>query len=226
METYSWSNSGYRLTTYTEHNVQYKGTWRTIMKSAGVSEKMAKQIEKNYQDLYKVSIAWIDGVLDKAHTTGYIEGAFGLKVRTPILARTSVELKKKPYMAEAERRSAGNAKTQSYGLLNNRAAIAFQKLVDASPYRYDILMCALIHDAIYIMCRNNPAIIQWVNTNLIDCMRWQELPELQHDIVKISAELDLYWPSWQDALTLPNDISIDEIKERAKAYKHKLLEAA
>lgn len=205
--------------------LQYKGTWRTVMKSAGVPEQMAKQIERNYQNLYKVSIAWIDGVLDKAHQTGYIEGAFGLKVRTPILAKTALNLKKRPYMAEAERRSAGNAKTQSYGLLNNRAAIAFQKLVDASPYRYDIFMCALIHDAIYVLWRNDVTITKWVNDNLIACMRWQELPELQHDVVKLGAELDLYWPDWSKALTLPNDVLNQEIKERAKAHKDKLMEA-
>ena len=201
-----------------EHKVQYKGTWRTVMKSAGVSEAMAQQIERNYQELYKVSIAWIDAILDKAHETGYIEGAFGLRVRTPILAKTPLGGKKLPYMAEAERRSAGNAKTQSYGLLNNRAAIAFRELVDASPYRYDIFLVSLIHDATYLLCRDNPKVVKWVNDNLIQCMRWQELPELEHDIVKLGAELDLYWPSWADALTLPNGISENDIKTRARKH--------
>ena len=205
--------------------LQYFGTWRTVMNSAGVSEAEAKSIELKFKTLYKVSIDWINGVLDKAHTTGYIEGAFGLKVRTPILARTPVNLKKKPYMAEAERRSAGNAKTQSYGLLNNRAAIEFSERVAVSPYRDDILISSLIHDAIYCLCRNKPAVVKWANDNLVECMRWQELPELQHDIVKLGAELDLYWPAWKDALTLPNDIDIDEIKQRAKAHKDKILEA-
>ena len=206
------------IASHTEHHVQYKGTWRTVMKSAGVSEAMAQQIERNYQELYKVSIAWIDAILDKAHETGYIEGAFGLRVRTPILAKTPLGGKKLPYMAEAERRSAGNAKTQSYGLLNNRAAIAFRELVDASPYRYDIFLVSLIHDATYLLCRDNPKVVKWVNDNLIQCMRWQELPELEHDIVKLGAELDLYWPSWADALTLPNGISENDIKMRARKH--------
>jgi len=204
--------------------LQYKGTWRTIMKSAGVPEEMAKKIERNYQELYKVSIAWIDAVLDKAHETGYVEGAFGLKIRTPILAQTRLG-KKLSFMAEAERRSAGNAKTQSYGLLNNRAAIEFRKRVDASPYRYDIFLVSLIHDATYILCRNHPDIIKWVNDNLVECMRWQELPELQHDVVKLGAELDIYWPDWAHPLTLPNCISKEEIIQRACAHKRKLTEA-
>jgi len=203
--------------------LQYKGTWRTVMKSAGVSEEMAKKIEANYQKLYQVSIAWIDGILDKAHETGYVEGAFGLKIRTPILQQTPLG-GKLSFMAEAERRSAGNAKTQSYGLLNNRAAVEFRKRVDASPYRYDIFLVSLIHDATYILCRNHPDIIKWVNDNLVACMRWQELPELQHDVVKLGAELDIYWPSWADALTLPNNISKEEIIQRACAHKKKLME--
>ena len=198
--------------------LQYFGTWRTVMNSAGITESEAKSIEQNYQSFYKISIDWINGVLDKAHETGFVEGAFGLRVRTPILAKTPLGKKKLPYMAEAERRSAGNAKTQSYGLLNNRAAIAFRELVDASPYRYDILLVSLIHDATYILCKDNPKIVKWVNDNLIQCMRWQELPELEHDIVKLGAELDLYWPSWADALTLPNGISENDIKTRARKH--------
>ena len=205
--------------------LQYFGTIGTLMNRGGLSKALATQVYNNYHKLYKVSDDWIDDILNKAHATGYIEGAFGLKVRTPILARTPVNLKKKPYMAEAERRSAGNAKTQSYGLLNNRAAIEFSEQVAVSPYRDDILISSLIHDAIYCLCRNKPAVVKWANDNLVECMRWQELPELQHDIVKLGAELDLYWPAWKDALTLPNDIDIDEIKQRAKAHKDKILEA-
>ena len=201
--------------------LQYFGTWRTVMNSAGVSEAEAKDIEVKFKDFYAVSIRWINKVLDDAHTTGYIEGAFGLKIRTPILAKTPLG-KRMHYAAEAERRSAGNAKTQSYGLLNNRAAIEFRDRVLKSPYKYDVFLVSLIHDATYILCRNNPAIVKWVNDNLIECMRWQELPELQDDEVKLGAELDLYWPTWADGLTLPNNIPVDDIKQRAAKHKRKL----
>lgn len=200
----------------------YKGTWRTIMKSAGVAEKMAKQIEDNYHTLYVVSDMWIDGVLDQAHKDGYITGAFGLRIRTPILKQTVLTCSKMPYPAAAERRSAGNAKTQSYGMLNSRAAIEFQDRVLNSPYKYDILVSSLIHDAIYILVHNNLRIVKWANDNLIDCMRWQELPELQHDIVKMGAEMEIFWPHWGTPLQLPNDISTDKIRELA--YEHKLAE--
>jgi DNA polymerase I len=205
--------------------LQYQGTWRTIMKSAGLSEELAKQVERNYHEFYKISDAWIKNVLDGAHIDGYVTGAFGLKIRTPILAQTRIS-NKMPYGATAERRSAGNAVTQSYGLLNNRAAIAFRERVDASPYKYDIFIVSLIHDASYALIRDNPIIIQWVNDNLIDCMQWQELDELKHDVVKLGANLDLLWPDWSKPLTLDNGATIDEIKLKAQEHKIKLVKQA
>lgn len=205
--------------------LQYQGTWRTIMKSAGLSEEMSRQIEVNYHAFYAISDAWIKNILDTAHTTGYVNGAFGLKIRTPILAKTKISANMS-YTATAERRSAGNAVTQSYGMLNSRAAIEFANRIKKSPYKYDIMLVSLIHDAIYMLIRDNPVIVKWVNDNLVDCMRWQELEELKHDKVKIGANLDLLWPDWSKALTLDNYISVDAIKEKATAHKNKLLEAA
>lgn len=198
----------------------YFGTYKTLMDSSGLTEELAKQVERNYHNLYKVSDNWINGVLDQAHKDGYIECAFGLRLRTPILAKTPLS-KRLNYKAEAERRSAGNAKTQSYGLLNNRAAIEFSRRVAQSPYRYDILICSLIHDAIYILIRDRVEVIEWANTNLVECMQWQEAPELQHDQVKLGAELDIFYPSWNDALTLTNNMTQDEIIDKGRTYFHK-----
>jgi len=194
------------------------------MQSAGLSEEVSKRVESNYHKLYHVSDTWIDGILNQAHTDGYILGAFGIKIRTPILAKTPLGSNRLPYPATAERRSAGNAKTQSYGLLNNRAAVEFMSRVHASPYRYDILPSALIHDAIYCLAKDRPDVVKWVNDNLIDCMRWQELPELQHDVVKLSAQLDVFFPDWGHAMTLKNGISKAEIRAAAKAHIDKLKE--
>lgn len=83
------------------------------------------------------------------------------RVRTPILAKTPLGGKKLPYMAEAERRSAGNAKTQSYGLLNRAAIANFRELVDASPYRYDIFLVSLIPLTQHISCAE--IIQKWLN---------------------------------------------------------------
>jgi DNA polymerase-1 len=51
-------------------------------------------------------------------------------------------------------------------------------------------------------------------------MQWQELPEIQHDTVKLGAALDIFWPSWADALELPNDASTEEIRALSAGHLH------
>jgi DNA polymerase-1 len=86
----------------------------------------------------------------------------------------------------------------------------------ASPYRYDIKPVALIHDAIYILIRNDVEIVEWANRELIASMRWQELPEIQHPTVHLGAALDLFWPDWAHPTTLPNDADQTTILEMCK----------
>jgi DNA polymerase-1 len=112
---------------------------------------------------------------------------------------------------------------QSYGLLNNRAAVEFFEKVWASKYRYDIKPVALIHDAIYILMRDNLEIVEWANRELIKSMQWQELPELQHPTVKLGAALDIYWPSWANAITLPNGASKEDIQTLCRSAREKLI---
>lgn len=200
----------------------YGGTYHGLMKNCGFDEETAKEIELKYHELYVVSDQWVQDRLVKASETGFVEVAFGLKLRTPLLKKVILNNNKTPYEARAEGRTAGNALGQSYGLLNCRAANEFMKRVRASPYRLDIRICAQIHDAIYLLIRNELGIIEWANKNLTECMAWQELPELKHDIVKLHAELDLFYPSWEHAITLSPTASIDEIYQTANDYVNKL----
>lgn len=68
-------------------------------------------------------------------------------------------------------------------------------------------------DAIYGYSKEDPDAILWVNDNLIECMAWNELPELQHESIKLSSELDIYYPSWANAITLPNNINKEQLFE-------------
>lgn len=191
----------------------YQGTWLTLQKNLGFSEKLAKQIEKNYHDLYQVSDKWVQDKLDIASQTGFVEVAFGLRVRTPLLSQTMRGRAKVPYEAEAEGRTAGNALGQSYGLLTNRACNEFMEKVWKSEYRNDIKPVAMIHDAIYLMIRNDIDVVEWANRELIKSMEWQELPEIQHDEVKIGAALDIFYPNWANDITLPVGANQDQIRE-------------
>lgn len=134
---------------------------------------------------------------------------------------------KVPREAEAEARTLGNAISgQSYGLLNNRAAVAFMKKVWASKYRTQIKPVALIHDACYFIIKDDIEIVEWVNNHLTAEMSWQELPEIAHEEVKLGAELDIFYKGWHQPITLPNGISQEDIrklcKEKAKSYDEKM----
>lgn len=191
----------------------YQGTAFTLMSNLGWSEEKAKSVEANYHELYKVSDQYVQERLKQASKDGYVVVAFGLRVRTPLLKQVIFGSSKMPYEAAAEGRTAGNALGQSYGLLNNRAAVEFMQKVWASPYRLLIKPVALIHDAIYILIYDDVRVVEWANRELIKSMQWQELPELQHDIVKLGAALDIFWPSWATATTIPNNADRQTILE-------------
>jgi len=46
-------------------------------------------------------------------------------------------------------------------------------------------------------------------------MQWQDLPELAHPEVKLGAELDIFYPSWAQAITIPNNTSVDAMRNIA-----------
>ena len=199
-----------------------------MMSNLGWPEDKAKLIEKGYHELYKESDEYIQKRLMQASNDGYVEVAFGLRVRTPLLKQVMLGSNTVPYEAAAESRTAGNAMGQSFGLLNNRAANDFMQKVWASKYRLDIKPIALIHDAIYLLIRDDIEVVEWANRELIKSMQWQELPEIQHPVVKLGAAIDIFWPSWKHATTLPNNADRETIyricqetkKEQYEISKH------
>ena len=190
-----------------------------MVSNLGFSEDQAKAIEKGYHELYKVSDEYVQSRLQQASKDGYVEVAFGLRVRTPLLKQVIFGSRNMPYEAAAEGRTAGNALGQSYGLLNNRAANAFMQKVWESPYRYDILPVSLIHDAFYLLIRERVDVVEWANIHLPQEMSWQELPEIQHPTVKINAALDLFWPNWANPITLPLNATQQQIQEICNQVK-------
>lgn len=200
----------------------YGGTYHGLMKNCGFSKEVAKKIEADYHELYTVSDEWVNEKLIEASKTGYVEVAFGLRLRTPLLERVILNNQKTPYEAKAEGRTAGNALGQSYGLLNCRASNEFMKRVRNSKYCLDIKLCGQIHDAIYLLIKNELEIVEWANRNLTECMSWQELPELEHESVKIHAELDIFYPSWEKPLTLDADADMETIYMATAEYMEAL----
>lgn len=204
-------------------DLAYQGTWFTLVQNCGISKDEAKSIEANYHTLYVVSDEWVQDKLKQASVDGYVTVAFGLKVRTPRIAQCIWGSSTMPYEAKAEGRTAGNALGQSYGLLNNRAAVSYQTEYWNSPHRTSILPSCHIHDAQYFLLRQNIDVIHYHNDRLPFHMSWQELEEIKHDEVKISGDVELFYPSWEHKLGLPphadKDTLLTLMKEHGKKFK-------
>ena len=190
-----------------------------MVRNNGFTPDEAKAIEANYHKLYAVSTQWVQDKLQSAANDGYVTLAFGLRLRTPILHKTILGSKFTPQQAAAESRTAGNAVSgQSYGLLNSRAGVEFQRRTIQSKHRLDIRPCAHIHDAQYFMIRNTVEVVHWLNDVLVECVSWQELPEIKSDVVKLFGELDIFYPTWKDGITIPNNASPKEIYNICKEH--------
>lgn len=194
----------------------YFGTYNTLMRNCGFSEEIAKKIEANFHELYKVSDEWNRAKLDKAAQDGYTTLAFGLRLFTPVLQK-SVSGLARPQEASAEERSAGNAFGQSYGLLNSRAAHAFMDKVIEAKLWNDIRPAAQIHDAQYYWVKRSVKLVKWINDNLIPEMEWDELPELKHPTLKLGGNLIVYSPDWASEIPLNNNASYGEIGDLLNA---------
>ena len=194
----------------------YGGTKYALVQQSGLSLEKAIEVEDRYHELYIVADQWVAMKLEEAMKVGYVTTAFGLRLRTPILKQILLDTRSTPYAGKAESRTAGNALGQGYGMLNIRASIEFQARLFASPYRYDIRLICQIHDSQYYLVRNKLKVIKWFNDTLIDCMRWQELPELKHDIIKLGAQTEIFHPSWNEHIAIPNYASLAEIVEASK----------
>ena len=185
----------------------YYGTVNTLIKRNGFEPTVAQTIYNNYHELYKVSDDWIKIKLDQAKKDGYVTAAFGLKVRTNLLYKAYGRLS---YLQEAEGRTAGNALGQSWGLLNNRAMREVLSKVDAAGFTNDIYPVAAIHDACYYMIRNNASLIVWFNEVVTQAAKWNDDPVIYHEEVGLEGNLDIFYPTWADPMTLPENL--DEIK--------------
>ena len=202
--------------------LQYGGQENTLEKNCGFSHQDAAEIVANYKKLYAVSETEKLAHVRLAEKEGFVTGAFGLKVRTPLLKQTITNLKVTPKEAEAERRTATNARFQSYGLLNTRAGIEFNNEVRNSPFKFDIRPVAHIHDAQYFLVRDNEETILWANEHLVKAVEWQEDPAIYHPQVKLGGEFSIFWPNWSSELSLPNKLNKIELTNLSKEFVNSL----
>ena len=185
----------------------YQGTWKTLVKNCGFSIDEARKIEMGHHEMYEVASKRTQEKVQEACRQGYLTVAFGLRVRAPLLYKYGTSLAH----AQAEGRTIANAWGQSYGLLNTRSGTAFLKRVreEGMP----VYPCAQIHDAQYFLAPRKAEIIYWVNTHLIQEMKWQDLDEIRHPEVGLGGELDVFRFSWARGHTIPNNASLLEVEK-------------
>ena len=190
--------------------LQYSGTWVTIQRTLGCTESKAKQIEESYHNLYSGLADFAEANQEHAIKYGYVNCAFGMRLRTPLLAksRNTVIFKE----AAAEARSSSNATSQSWGLLMNRAINEFYYKIKHSKFNTSIRLINTIHDAVYLLVKNDPETIKFVNDELIKSMSWQDHPLIKSTEVLLGAELDI-GKDWSKQYTLKNNSTLDEIVE-------------
>ncbi|TIN00983.1 MAG: hypothetical protein E5Y34_11040 [Mesorhizobium sp.] len=200
----------------------YGGTYIGMMAQLGWTQVKSQAIEARYHELYKVSDDWIKAKLDQACLDGFVTVAFGLKVRTPMLAQVVLGTSKTPFQAEGEGRTAGNAMGQSWCLLNSRAASEFLGKVRKSEHRHSIKPCAQIHDANYVLVKDDIDAIHYSNTHLVKACQWQNHPDIWHDEVKLGGEFSIFYPDWAHEAVIPNDATPTEIYASFEKHVQKL----
>jgi len=186
-----------------------------MAKKQGIPLEKAKKIVEGYKKTYKVLVEWNEANKKQMQKDGYVTGCWGHRVKTPLIQRSFINSSMTPSAVKAEFRSANNAITQSYGILTTVAGARFQDILERSPYKYDIFLMNQIHDAIYLLVKNDPEIVKWVNENLINTMCIMDEPQLIDAPVKLEAELDI-GNSWDKQKTLKNAISIEVIQDTIK----------
>lgn len=204
----------------------YDGTYMTLMKNVGLSKAVALAIESAYHELYVVSDEAIAAKITQASKDGYVTIAFGLRLRTPLLGQVVMGTNKTPHEASAEGRTAGNALGQSWCMLNSRAGSEFMtKVRSDKKMRLRIKPCAQIHDAGYFLIRDDMETLMFTNTHLSKAVSWQEDPLIQNEHIKMSGQLDIFYPHWGKSLTIPNTTTEEEIKQLIKKHKKDLEDA-
>jgi DNA polymerase-1 len=200
----------------------YQGTYVTLMANCGFTLELAKSIDASYHDLYHVSDKWVADKLEQACKDGYVTLAFGLRLRTPLLKQVVLGTSRTPYEAAAEGRTAGNALGQSFCMLNSRAGSEFLSKVRKSPHRLDIKPSAQIHDAGYMLIRDNMETLLYTNEHMVKAVSWQEDPAIQNEHIKMSGELSIFYPNWKEEMVIPNNATIADIQSKIAIHLEKL----
>jgi len=173
------------------------------------SKAKAEEVYSAFHNLYSGLSKFAQVNKIQGMTNGYVTGAFGLRLRTPKLKAHRAGTKESTEVG-SEARSASNMVTQSWGMLMNRALIEFNQRLENSEFKHKVRLINTIHDAGYLLVKAEPEVVEWVNINFVECMKWQD-GLIASDEVKMEAEVD-FGLDWAHQETLHNNASKEECK--------------
>ena len=194
-----------RVTNLSEHKVglNYGATEYAVSNSLGITKEEALKIIDGYWKLFKVTKQFIDKSEKFILKNGFIQGAFGLKLRGDLKNITD------DTKYASTLRTMNNMQIQSFGLLLTRALNEFQKRVEEAGLEEEVVLFNSIHDAAYLYIKKDVDIVHWVNENIVECFLWDYDTDW---IVKMGAELEI-GDNLAEVVELPNKASVSEIEK-------------
>lgn len=108
-----------------------------------------------------------------------------------------------------------NSCSQFWSILTLLTINKMNQLILQAGYGKDILCISTIYDSVYYEVKDNPTIIKWLNTTLINTM---EQNFIEDQIVKNIAALDIGY-DWAAVKTISRDADEAEIVEVLESFK-------
>jgi effector-binding domain-containing protein len=161
---------------------------------------ITQEIFDNYHNkMYPNISAFRNKVIDKVKQTGYTHIGLGLRLYSDTPDKDS--------------RTLFNANSQFWSILT---AISINELhhrqAEAKIPESDLYVTSTIYDSIYGIIKADPALIKWLNNNLVEIM---VKDFMDNQIVHNEANLEI-GPDWASQTELPNNCSTEEIKQIMK----------
>ena len=201
----SWVFPGHSLTHYAEHNVgaSYGAFPPKIASSINCSIEEGEQIFNAYhKELYpKITEYRENYVLPTAKQHKKLHLGLGFYINT-----------KDP---DSDIRTLANASIQFWSILSILAINELHRRIDSAGYQPQIKVISSIYDSIYLEVLDDPAIIQWANNNLIECMTRDFMP---NQTVPNVAESEIGY-NWASLKSIPNNATLDEINSIRQLLK-------
>lgn len=168
-----------------------------IAKQLNISLEQATDIFNNYHNVLYPGITDYreNYVLTTAKSNGEIHLGLGFTLKTDD--------------PDSDIRTLVNSTCQFWSILTALAINKMHQLIDKHSYQDDVKVISTIYDSIYFELTEDPAIIKWVNDNLIKILL---VDFMENQTITNEAQSQIGY-DWADMLAISNNASENDIKE-------------